>query len=88
MALELSIEDNAFLRGAFLEGAQKVERRWRRSVSRLLEQRFGKLPKWALQQLEKADAATLERWEERILKAESLEEIIPKPHGARSRVKR
>jgi hypothetical protein len=57
-------------------------------LQRQLERRFGKLPKWAMQQLEAADAATLEQWGERIFDAVRLEEVIPKPRAARSRIKR
>ncbi len=93
MSLELSIENNSFLRGIFLEGEKKGEKRGEKRgkaslLQRQLERRFGNLPKWAMRQLETADAATLEQWGERIFDAKRLEEIIPKPRATRSRVKR
>jgi len=88
MSLELSIENNSFLREIFLEGEKKSDNRLRHLVLRQFEQRFGKLPKWAAQQLETADAATLVQWGERVLEAKNLEEIIPKPRATRSHIKR
>ncbi len=97
MSLELSIENNSFLYGIFLEGEKKGEKkgiklgekRGKASLlQRQLERRFGKLPRWAVQRLETADAATLEQWGERIIEAESLEQVIPKPRSTRSRIKR
>jgi hypothetical protein len=88
MALELDIKDNSFLYGIFLEGEKKSDDRWRRFLPSQFEQRFGKLPKWAVQQLETADTATLMQWGERILKSERLGDIIPKPRYTRSLTKR
>ncbi len=89
MSLELSIENNSFLRGIFLEGEKKGEKKGKATLlQRQLERRFGKLPKWAMQQLEAADAAKLEQWGERIFDAKRLEEIIPKPRARSSRIKR
>lgn len=47
-------------------------------LNRMLEHRFGKLPKWAEQQLAKADATTLETWGVQLLDAKKLEEVVPR----------
>lgn len=44
-------------------------------VLRLLTRRFQPLPPEALARIEKADAATLETWADRLLSAESLDEV-------------
>ena len=35
--------------------------------------------------MEKADGAMLERWAAKVLKAEKLEEVVPKPRSKRAR---
>ncbi len=46
-----------------------------------LEQCFGKLPKWALKLIDEADVKTLEGWGLKLIEAERLEDILPKPMG-------
>ena len=92
MSLELNIEDSPFLRGIFLKGEKRgIKIGEKRGQSRLLqiqlEWRFGKLPKWALQQLKAADAGRLERWGAKLLDSKSLEDVIPNPGRARSRAR-
>ncbi|GAB6044226.1 Rpn family recombination-promoting nuclease/putative transposase [Endothiovibrio diazotrophicus] len=45
-------------------------------LKRLLSLRFGPLPEWAARRLEEAPTEALERWGERILEAETLEEVF------------
>jgi len=81
MSLEMNIMENSFLKGIYIDGEKRGAIRMLR---RQLELRFGKLPKWALERLEKADSAMLERWGEKLLKAEKLEEVMPKPRSKRT----
>ena len=39
-------------------------------------QRFGDLPAWAVERLDRADVDTLERWSGRLLDAERLEDVF------------
>ncbi|MEP7341880.1 MAG: hypothetical protein ABI977_29370, partial [Acidobacteriota bacterium] len=59
------------------------ERGQRRLLRRLLEERFGELPAWADKKLEAADTAAMEKWTPRVLVAERLEDVIPKPRPTR-----
>ena len=45
-------------------------------ITRLLERRFGPLPEEARRRIERADAETLLEWSERVLTAQSLEEVL------------
>ena len=45
-------------------------------LRRLLERKFGPLPEWVLQTLETADFDSLPVWGERVLNAQSLEEVF------------
>lgn len=81
MNFELDIEGSRFFSGLVQKGEVRLLRR-------LLEQRFGPLPEWAERRLETADLAKLERWGLRLLEAERLEQIIPKPRNGRARAKR
>ena len=47
-----------------------------RLLTRLLESKFGKVPKWAKEKMTAANKRTLEKWAVRLLKAESLEEAL------------
>ncbi len=55
------------------EGLQQGEAR---VLERLLIQRFGPLPPWALEKLHAAGVERLERWADRLLEAESLEALL------------
>jgi hypothetical protein len=48
----------------------------RELLTRLLEQRFGPLPASAHAQLERADAAQLDTWSERLFTAPSLDDLL------------
>jgi benzoyl-CoA reductase/2-hydroxyglutaryl-CoA dehydratase subunit BcrC/BadD/HgdB len=48
-----------------------------------LTHRFGDLPKWAIAQLESADAETLEKWGLRLLDADKLEDVVPRKTAKR-----
>jgi hypothetical protein len=43
---------------------------------RLLERKFGEVPKAVQQRIEAADAETLLEWSERVLTAQRLDEIV------------
>jgi hypothetical protein len=59
---ELNVMENSFLRGIYIDGEKRGEKRGAsRMLRAMLELRFGKLPKWALDQLKEADSAMLER---------------------------
>ena len=47
-------------------------------VLRLLTKRFGPLPPAALERIEQADTSTLEDWADRLLTADSLDEVLSK----------
>ena len=48
-------------------------------LTRLLTQRFGPLPSWAVARLTQANLADLEQWTERLLAAQRLEEVVGQP---------
>jgi predicted transposase YdaD len=85
MGVELNIRDNPFLSGIFAEGKAEGEANMLR---RMLEQRFGKLPRWAVEKLTRADVGQLEQWSLRIFDARELEDVLPRKNGASSRSKR
>jgi hypothetical protein len=59
---------------------QGIEQGMRRGEARmltsLLQLRFGELPEAARQRIETADPDTLLRWSERVLTAESLDDVL------------
>jgi flagellar biosynthesis/type III secretory pathway protein FliH len=55
---------------------QGMQRGEARMLTSLLQLRFGELPEAARQRLETADPDTLLRWSERVLAAESLEDVL------------
>lgn len=81
MDFKLDIEGSPFLSGILQKGEARLLRRQ-------LEQRFGSLPECAERRLASADLAKLEQWGLRLLEAERLEQIIPKPRNGRARAKR
>lgn len=85
MEFELDIEGSAFFSGLVQKGKVEGEAHLLR---RQLEHRFGPLPEWAERRLKSADLTKLERWSLRLLEAERLEQIIPKPRNGRARAKR
>ncbi|GAB6042894.1 Rpn family recombination-promoting nuclease/putative transposase [Endothiovibrio diazotrophicus] len=59
------------------EGLAEGQRKGERTLlSRLLALRFGPLPEWAGDRLEEASQEALERWGERILDAQTLEQVF------------
>ncbi len=44
--------------------------------ARLLEVRFGGIPKWAMQKIEFGDMAAIEEWGIRLLAAEKIEDVF------------
>ncbi len=78
-----------FLRGEIL-GVEKGERQGeQRGLAHLLqlqlEQRFGKLPKWALAQLAAADVTSLEAWGLKLFDAKRLTDVLPRQTNGRQR---
>ncbi|MCI0506159.1 MAG: Rpn family recombination-promoting nuclease/putative transposase [Gammaproteobacteria bacterium] len=47
-----------------------------KTLKKMLVLKFGGLPEWAEQRIAQADAATLDRWVERLLAANSLEDVF------------
>jgi hypothetical protein len=85
MNFELDIEGSPFLSDILQRGKMEGEAHLLR---RMLEHRFGPLPEWAERRLKSATLAKLEQWSLRLLEAERLEQIIPKPRNGRGRAKR
>ncbi len=69
---------------AGLEAGKKagIELGQRTFVLRLLDKRFGPLDPAVLAQVEKASVSTLERWADRILSADTLDQILSDPDNA------
>jgi len=85
MPIALNLQDNEFFREAFTEGMEKGMEKGREEgreegERRLLEKqarlRFGPLPQWVLRKLAGASQAELERWGERLIQVDRLEEIF------------
>jgi len=89
MPIALNLQDNEFFREAFEEGVERgreeglekgLEKGLAKGERRLLEKqaqlRFGPLPEWVLRKLEGASGAELERWGERLVQMERLEEVF------------
>ena len=55
---------------------QGIQQGEARLLLRLLSQRFGVLPQSTRQQVESADARTLQRWSDRVLTAKTLEDVL------------
>lgn len=73
----LSYAERIGYRKGAQEGEQRGEQReGRRVLEKLLRRRFARLPDWVEERLTSADAATLEDWAERVLDAESLEQVF------------
>jgi len=77
MPIALNLEENEFFREAFGAGEKKGEKKGeRRLFEKLARLRFGPLPDWALQKLEGAEQEELERWAERLIQVERLEDVF------------
>ncbi len=48
-------------------------------LRRQLARRFGPLPSWAEQRLDQAGEAELESWADRVLDAQTLEDVLNRP---------
>ena len=88
MPLTINPMENAVIRewiiNAQQEGEQKGKQEGESKLLRvLLTHRFGALPKWAIAQLESADAETLEKWGLRLLDADKLEDVVPRKTAKR-----
>ena len=68
-----------------LQEAQAAYQEWRQSaerdgqarvLTRLLVQRFGDVPLEAVERIEHASGDTLKRWAERVLTAQSLDDVF------------
>ena len=63
------------------EGMAEGEAKGRRlgmaeTLKNLAQRRFGDLPDWALDRIDRADVDTLERWSYRILDATALDDVF------------
>ncbi|MBF0425470.1 MAG: DUF4351 domain-containing protein [Magnetococcales bacterium] len=89
MAITFDVMENEFFRKIFIkgrlegiqEGIQIGERQTHLKgeaalLLRQLKQRFGSLPGWVPERIDAADATTLETWGDRILTAQSLQEVF------------
>ena len=52
-------------------------------IRRLLETKFGQLPKWADERLDAAKSDQIERWAKKLLTAGTLEGVLGKFHGSK-----
>jgi predicted transposase YdaD len=81
MGISLDIRDNLFYKEAFVAGhedgmQQGMQQGEVTILLKLLERRFGSLPQWAREQLEKADSEALEAMGLRLLDAARLEDVF------------
>ena len=59
------------------EGEAKGERLgMARTLKNLVQRRFGDLPDWAVDRIDRADVDTLERWFYRVLDATALDDVF------------
>ncbi|MGH9755788.1 MAG: hypothetical protein ACREA2_23645, partial [Blastocatellia bacterium] len=81
-SLQINLMENSVIRELVLKRERESEQLGHAKMLRLqLEQRFGKLPKWALKLVDEADVETLEDWGLKLLDAERLEDVLPRPKG-------
>lgn len=77
MGISLEIDSNVFLKNIHDAAAAKARAEGVISVLRkLLELKFGKLPKWATERLETATIVQAERWVNKLLTAGTLEGVL------------
>lgn len=58
-------------------GEEKGEKKGKKDIlMMLLQDKFGQLPAWTLDKLEKADLSKLETWCRAILRKNTLEEVL------------
>lgn len=62
-------DEVSFLNDARREGEAHL-------LSKLAKMKFGELPEWAQQRLEQANSNQLDKWSDKILTANSLEELF------------
>lgn len=58
------------------QGMLQAQARMLRILARLLKQRFGDMPTWVTQRLEKANIDELEAWAEAVLSADSIDAVF------------
>jgi hypothetical protein len=77
MPIDLDIRDHETLGPMFIEAEQKGRREGELAVlRRLIQKRFGALPKWAGDRLAALSASELENLSERVLDAGNVEELL------------
>jgi len=91
MSLQINLMENSVIRELVLKHERESEERGAelgqaKMLRLMLEQRFGKLPKWALKLVDEADVETLENWGLKLLDAERLEDVLPRPRSNRRRL--
>jgi hypothetical protein len=77
MPIDLDIRDHEVLGPLIKEAEQKAEQKGERTIlRRQIQKRFGALPGWAGERLAALSASELEDLSERVLDAESVEELL------------
>jgi hypothetical protein len=88
MGLQADIQENLIFRGFYNDGVQVGEQKGESKLLRmLLQTKFGKLPKWALEYLQTAQTSELEAASLRLLKASTLEEVLRAPESGATKKK-
>jgi predicted transposase YdaD len=86
MGISLDIRDNKFFQEAYAVGiedglkqgiGQGIEEGEATILLRLLDRRFGPLPEWVREKIERMDRAMLEEAGLRLLDAKTLEDVFP-----------
>jgi len=75
MGVTTDFTKNEFVRDAIRDSVRDSMANMLRG---LLTTKFGKVPKWADERLEKATSAQIERWSKKILTAETVEGVLGK----------
>jgi len=81
MGISLDIRDNKFFQEAYAAGIEDglekgLEKGETAILLKQLERRFGSLPEWAREQIEKADRSAIEEMSLRLLEAARLEDVF------------
>lgn len=77
MSLTFNVMENDVLRPLFMKAQMDSERDGEAKVlTRQLKLRFGTVPEWASEKLTNASLSSLEEWTERILDAQSLDDVF------------
>ena len=75
----MGITTDPFYRHPMVKKAMRDDRA--KLIRRMLETKFGKLPKWVDERLEKAKSDEIERWAKKLLTAGTLEGVLGRSQG-------